>query len=284
MPVLRLMTFLSLRLGRRISRWVLYPISAYFVLFAPTAKRASKDFLRRTLGRPARIADGFRHVLTFASVVHDRVYWLRGRYDLFDVRVRGESPLQALRAQNRGIVFVGGHYGSFEALRVLGDRHGIDARMVMYPDNARMVNAALAAINPALGDSVIALGRPDSLIRVRQHLAEGGCVGLLADRNLGSEGARILDFLGQPAPFPIGPFRLAAMLKAPVVFMAGIYQGGNRFDLSFDTVADFGSVSVTQRDAVMYAAQDRYVELLQEHCRANPWNWFNFYDFWNASP
>ncbi|MBP8161593.1 MAG: acyl-CoA synthetase, partial [Ottowia sp.] len=141
MAVLRFMVWLSLFLGRRLSRVVLYPIAAYFVVFAPKAKRASQAYLRRALGRTARLPDGFRHVLTFASVVHDRVYWLRGRHDLFEIEVIGESHLAALRQQGRGMVFAGGHFGSFEALRVVGERHGIDTRMLMFPDNARKVTA-----------------------------------------------------------------------------------------------------------------------------------------------
>ncbi|QTD43688.1 acyl-CoA synthetase [Ottowia testudinis] len=281
MLVLRLMVWLSLKLGRRLSRLILYPIAAYFVVFAPSAKRASKAFLGRALGRTARVKDGFRHVLTFASVVHDRVYWLRGRNDLFDITVSGEHHIAALRQQGRGIVFAGGHFGSFEALRVIGERHGVDAKMLMFPDNARKVTAALTAINPALADSVIALGRPESVLRVRDHLESGGSVGILADRMLEGDKCREVAFLGQPAPFPIGPWRLASMLGAPVVFMAGCYLGGNRYHLVFEPVVDFAQVSPQQRTAAIDAAQQRFAALLEARCHEAPWNWFNFYDFWN---
>ncbi|WP_028603322.1 acyl-CoA synthetase [Ottowia thiooxydans] len=284
MAALRLMTWLSLTLGRRFSRLVLYPIALYFLVFAPSAKRASKTFLSRALGRVARVPDGFKHVLSFASVVHDRVYWLRGRFDLFDVKISGEEHLAGPRAEGRGIVLVGGHFGSFEALRVLGERHGIDAKMLMYPDNARMVTAALAAINPALVDSVISLGRPESILHVREHLSTGGCVGILADRTLDSTNTRAIPFLDEPANFPLGPFRLAAMLRAPVVFMAGVYLGGNRYHLHFESVLDFADVSVQSRETAITAAQDRFVDLLQQHCKKTPWNWFNFYDFWHENP
>ena len=36
-PLMRFMTWLSLRLGRRVSRIVLSPASAYFMLFSPAA-------------------------------------------------------------------------------------------------------------------------------------------------------------------------------------------------------------------------------------------------------
>ena len=282
MAVLRFMVWLSLFLGRRLSRVVLYPIAAYFVVFAPKAKRASKAYLSRALGRTARVPDGFRHVLTFASVVHDRVYWLRGRHDLFEIEVIGESHLATLRQQGRGMVFAGGHFGSFEALRVVGERHGIDTRMLMFPDNARKVTAALTSINPALANSVIALGRPDSVLRVRDHLQNGGSVGILADRMLGEDKSRDIPFLGEPAPFPVGPWRLAAMLAAPVVFMAGCYLGGNRYQLVFEPIIDFAQVPAEKRASAMQEAQDRFVELLEARCRQAPWNWFNFYDFWHA--
>ena len=282
MAVLRFMVWLSLFLGRRLSRVVLYPIAAYFVVFAPKAKRASKAYLRRALGRTARLPDGFRHVLTFASVVHDRVYWLRGRHDLFEIEVIGESHLATLRQQGRGMVFAGGHFGGFEALRVVGERHGIDTRMLMFPDNARKVTAALTSINPALANSVIALGRPDSVLRVLDHLQYGGSVGILADRMLGDDKSRDIPFLGEPAPFPVGPWRLAAMLGAPVVFMAGCYLGGNRYQLVFEPIIDFAQVPAEKRASAMQEAQDRFVELLEARCRQAPWNWFNFYDFWHA--
>ena len=282
MAVLRFMVWLSLFLGRRLSRVVLYPIAAYFVVFAPKAMRASQAYLRRALGRTARLPDGFRHVLTFASVVHDRVYWLRGRQDLFEIEVIGESHLATLRQQGRGMVFAGGHFGSFEALRVVGERHGIDTRMLMFPDNARKVTAALTSINPALANSVIALGRPDSVLSVRDHLQNGGSVGILADRMLGEDKSRDIPFLGEPAPFPVGPWRLAAMLAAPVVFMAGCYLGGNRYQLVFEPIIDFAQVPAEKRASAMQEAQDRFVELLEARCRQAPWNWFNFYDFWHA--
>ena len=263
MAVLRFMVWLSLFLGRRLSRVVLYPIAAYFVVFAPKAKRASKAYLSRALGRTARLPDGCRHVLTFASVVHDRVYWLRGRHDLFEIEVIGESHLAALRQQGQGMLFAGGHFGSFEALRVVGERHGIDTRMLMFPDNARKVTAALTSINPALANSVIALGRPDSVLRVRDHLQNGGSVGILADRMLGEDKSRDIPFLGEPAPFPVGPWRLAAMLAAPVVFMAGCYLGGNRYQLVFEPIIDFAQVPAEKRASAMQEAQDRFVELLE---------------------
>src|ERR1700729_955195 len=65
--LLRLMAFLSLRLGRSLSRGVLYGIAAYFFLFSPAARRHSRGFLKLALGRNPSAADRFRHILYFAT-------------------------------------------------------------------------------------------------------------------------------------------------------------------------------------------------------------------------
>jgi predicted LPLAT superfamily acyltransferase len=283
-PVMRFMIWLSLTLGRRSSRLILHLIVLYFLLFAPAARRASKDYLRRALGRRPTVRDGYRHVLAFASVIHDRVYWMSGRTRLFEVAITGDQDVIELAAQGRGIVFLGAHFGSFEALRALGERQALDVKMLMYPDNARLIITALAAIDPRMLDKIITLGQPESILRVRDHLATGGAVGILGDRALDDDKSRALPFLGGAALFPTSPLRLAAMLRAPVVFMAGSYLGGSRYHLNFAPVVDFAEVPAKQRGACIDQALQRYTALLEQTCLQAPYNWFNFYDFWKPAP
>ena len=281
LAILRFMVWLSLRLGRRASRIVLYGIAAYFLVFAPAARRASRAYLARALGRRPKVADGFRHVLSFATTIHDRVYLLNERFDLFDIEIVGEDLIRAAGVSGQGVLLMGAHHGSFEAMRALGrQRNDPVITVLMYEENARMVNATLAAINPLATQDIIPLGRMDSMLQAQEKLAAGHVVGMLADRGLGDDPRRTVDFLGAPAPFPIGPFRVAAMLRRPVLFMVGLYLGGNRYRIHFEPLADFSTVGRDQRDAAITEAQRRYVEQLERYCRDAPYNWFNFYDFW----
>ncbi|MGZ5206959.1 MAG: acyl-CoA synthetase, partial [Caldimonas sp.] len=142
-----------------------------------------------------------------------------------------------------------------------------------------------AAIAPKAKLHTIALGRVDAMLALRRWLDDGGVAGMLADRTLPGPAQRsksvVLPFLGAPARFADGPFRLAAMLRRKVVFMAGLYRGGRRYDLRFAELADFSTPeSAADRDAAIRAALERYVATLEELCRDAPYNWFNFYDFW----
>lgn len=280
---LRVMTWISLRLGRSIGRLVLYLIALYFLVFGPRARRASKAYLARVLAQRPTWRHCYRHFFSFASTIHDRVYLINDRHDLFEVSVVGEDVMKRALADGRGALLLGAHMGSFEVLRAVGRHHGgVRVAMVMYEENARKINDALAAINPAAQADIIPLGRVDSMLAVRDRLAEGAMVGMLGDRTPGGEPTRPVSFLGDVARFPTGPMRMAAMLRRPVLFMTGLYLGGNRYEVHFEQLADFSTVPSAGRKELIDEALKAYVARLEHHCRRAPYNWFNFHDFWSS--
>jgi predicted LPLAT superfamily acyltransferase len=121
------------------------------------------------------------------------------------------------------------------------------------------------------------------MLRIRDCLEQGKFVGMLADRTFDDAPAESVAFLGQRALFPSGPMRLAAALRCPVIFMTGLYRGGNRYHVVFRPLADFSELSRNAREAAVRGAIERYVALLEEACRRDPYNWFNFYDFWQGA-
>ncbi|MDP1685764.1 acyl-CoA synthetase [Hydrogenophaga sp.] len=282
--LLRLMVWISLRLGRPVGRLVLRGIALYFVLFSPKARRNGRAYLARALGRAPTWRDGYRHVLSFASTVHDRIYLLNDRFDLFDIRITGHDAVQQALDRQPGAFLVGAHLGSFEVLRAMAHQHArTPVAMLMFEDNARKINAILHAINPHAQQDVVALGHPDSMLRARDKLDAGFLVGMLADRSLANDATAECMLLGAPARFPLGPWRMAAMLRRPVFFMSGLYLGGNRYELHFELLADFSTIDRGERDAAMARAMQAYADRLSVLCRRAPYNWFNFFDFWQRT-
>ncbi|PKO91408.1 MAG: acyl-CoA synthetase [Betaproteobacteria bacterium HGW-Betaproteobacteria-10] len=281
LAVLRLMVWISLTFGRAIGRIVLYGIAAHYLLFTPQARHFSRAYLTRALGRRAGWSDSFHHFLSFASTIHDRIYLLNDRFNLFEIEIIGVEALDAALAKQPGALLIGAHLGSFEVLRAVGrGKAGLKIAMLMYEENARKISAMLNAINPAASTDIIALGRMESMIEARDKLDQGYLVGMLADRGLGNDATVDGEFLGKSAPFPVGPFRMAALLRRPVFFMVGLYLGGNRYQIHFEPLADFSATTRSERDAAMRAAQQHYAARLNHFCRLAPYNWFNFFDFW----
>lgn len=281
MAMLRVITWISMKLGRRQARVILHLIAGYFLLFAPTARRSSRAYLTRVLGQPAHIWQIYHHFLTFSATIHDRIDLLNNRFDLFDIHVHQPEAIETAVAAGQGVLLLGAHLGSFEVLRGVGQGHpGPRVVMVMYEQNAQRLNAMLSAINPMAEQNIIPPGRMDSMIRVQEELENGALVGLLGDRSFGKEKVQSVTFLGKPALWPSGPFRMAVILRRPIFFMVGLHTGPGKYEIFLEQLADFTDVERDEREAVVHQTMEKYVGLLEKYCHMAPYNWFNFFDFW----
>jgi predicted LPLAT superfamily acyltransferase len=281
---LKLMTWIALHLGRSISRLILLPIVAYFLIASPKARATSRQFLSRIPQQRTGWLSLYRHLFAFAAVTLDRIYFLNGRMELFDIDIKdvNNSALTAA-SSGAGLFLMGAHLGSFESIRSIArDYPQLKMVLLMYEDHALKIKQQLASINPEAQQDIIALGRPGAMLQVRAQLGDGALIGLLGDRTLDEHGNVQVPFLGSTATFPLGPFRMAAMLRHPAYFMVGLYQGGNRYTVHLEPIMDFSS-STDKPEFAAQAALERYVQLIEQYCKLAPYNWFNFFDFWQES-
>lgn len=288
------MVWLTLRLGWRVGRALLYPITAYYFLAAPGARRASARFLRRALGRRVGAAEVFRHLFAFAVMLLDRLFFLAGRAGGISVSVSGFDHLAAAVAEGRGVVLLGGHLGSFEALRAFGRTAPVPVRMLMYRANMGAFTRAMERLDPTLAEAVIEIGPPEAMLRAREAVARGEIVGILADRapqpparpaDGGRGGATRqvrVGFLGGEARFPAGPFLLAAGLGVPVLLFFGLCTGPRRYELRFEPFAARLDLPRAGRVEALRRAVLCYADRLADCARAHPFQWFNFHDLWDA--
>ncbi|MBR0660080.1 LpxL/LpxP family acyltransferase [Neoroseomonas oryzicola] len=279
---LRLMARIALGLGWPVAQALLHPITAFYLATSPAAqKRAARRYLTRALGREAGWGDLWRLYFCFASTMLDRVYLLTGRSAGYRVEITGLETLHAAAERGQGLVLLGAHMGSFEALRAVGGAGApVEVRMLMHTANAGPADALFDSLDPTRRAAVIELGRPEAMLTAREVIERGGVVGILADRAPRGERMVPVDFLGDPAPFPSGPMTVAAVLRAPVVLGFGLWVGPRRYALHFEAFSPALALPRETREEALRGWIARYAARLAEMCRAHPHNWFNFYDFW----
>ena len=281
---MQFMKWMALCCGRQMARLMLYPICAYFLLFAPRARSASREYLACALGRPACLADLWRHYFTFAATILDRVYFIDGRFGRFDIEVKGLELLRRTLAKGRGCILLGAHLGSFELLRTLAPEHRLSVSAVMYEENAAKITGILNAVNPEISARTIVPGELDTVLRISECLARGEIIAMLGDRSAGSGKSVMCRFFGREAVFPQGPLLLALSLRVPVYLVAGLYEGGKRYVIHLESLCEEPDADPAERAAWTREWTQRYAERLEHFCRIAPYNWFNFYDFWSGSP
>ncbi|HET8818360.1 MAG TPA: acyltransferase [Xanthomonadaceae bacterium] len=272
--------------GRPLARAFLYPITLYFVLRRGPERRASKEWLSRALGRPATFHDAARHLHTFAATILDRMFLLADRDPgRFAIDVQGLDALHAAIDEGRGVLLFGSHLGSFEVLRVLKRaRPEIPLRVVLDRGHNPALTELLEALDPEVASAVIDAGQPgpDIMLAIGEAVAGGAMVALLVDRVQPGAPAVAVPFLGREAPWPLAPWQLAAALQVPVVLAFGLYRGGNRYELVFEPFSAGIRLARAERARALPALIAGYVARLEHHARNAPFNWFNFYPFWDT--
>ena len=278
--LLRLALWCTLRAGWPLGRVLLLPITAWFLLTSGRARAASRDYLRRALGRPVRGRDVARHFHTFACAVLERVFLLAGQSRGFSIDTEGLEHLTAIVAGGQGCILLGAHLGSFEVLRAVAGACPVPVWALMFRRNAGALTALLDRLAPDVCRRVLEIGDPASMIRAHECVARGEVVGILADRSPSGQRRVLAPFLGSPAAFPAGPFILASTLAAPVLLFHGVRTGPRRYAVRFELFADRVVLRRASRAADLDSHVARFAAALERACRAHPFNWFNFYPFW----
>ena len=140
--------------GRALLYVALYPVVTYFFLTNGFARAASSDYLRRlarfapdTLVRPTR-ATTFRHFLSFATSIYDRVGALSGHITLDDLSFTGREAMVEMMEKGQGGVLVTAHLGSLEVCRAMASlRAKARLNVLVHTQHARMINRAMQRVD-----------------------------------------------------------------------------------------------------------------------------------------
>ena len=280
--MVRLIVRLATILRRPVMRALLYPIVGYFLLTSPGARSASRDYLRRVLGRNPRWREQWRHFFTFASCTLDRIFLLSKRHESIEVGVDRPEDVRASVANKPGCLLFVAHFGSAESLRLIAvDRRGLPLSILLDRNHGRMLTELLDELNPELARSVIDASErgPQLVLTLKEAVEAGRMLGIMVDRALDSDRTVAVEFLGGRALFPVGPWQMAHALGVPIILGFGVYHGGNRYTAHFELFAEHLRLPRENRDAAIAGLAQRYAQRLENHVRAAPYNWFNFYDY-----
>ena len=218
------------------------------------AIRAATSPARSAGRRPGATSTATVH--TFCATVLDRVYLLQERFDEFRFEASGIEAILEPFGRGEGVLACGAHLGSFEALRMVGHDKGLRVAMIMYEDNARLINDTLAAIAPN------ARAAHD---RARPRRRDAGAAPLARRRRPRRHARRPHPARQQSAALEDGgpalPRRAGALLRRPVPPRGAAAPQGrvhgrplprrHRYDLRFVELADF-----TDRPALRRGERD----------------------------
>lgn len=282
-------------LGKRFSMLLLQPVLAYFFVTDARGRAASRAFLQRVReyggsdGRAPGLLDTYRHYRGFGESILDRFGFWAGKIDPEAIEWCGREHLDGLVEGGRGGVLVSAHLGSFDILRVLahGDRRA-RVKVLLFASNARRINETFRSVSRDAATDIVALETVSvhTAMELREWVGGGGLLGVLGDRISAGARGRIsyAPFLGRPAPFPQGPWILAALLQCPVVLIHGLRNEHGGHTVHTEAFAERVRLERGRREEMLTATVEHYASRLERLVCRYPYQWYNFYDFWAPPP
>ncbi len=277
--------------GRAVFRVMLFPVMTYFYLTSSSARRSSRQFLdrveatrERIEGKPSKRLNGLRHFLQFGESILDKTAQWAGVRSKENINYVAPELYEQVIAYERGGVFIGSHLGNLEALRAYGGlKQGLTVNALVFTRHSLKFMQFLEEANPDAVKNILqvdALG-PESVIRMQSKIESREWIAMVADRtSITDTGrSRTCDFLGHPAHFPEGPFILASLLNCPVYFLFCLKEDG-KYNVHLEKLADPLELPRATRKEDIERAVQRYAALLESHCLRVPYQWYNFFDFW----
>ena len=277
-------------LGEHGTRVVLWPVVAYFLLTGAQARHASMDYLarlRRFSGASTPVPgwrSSFRHMMAFAeSALHKVAAWA-GQLDGLAVQFPERARFEALLASGRGALLLGAHFGNLEMTRAIAAQHRLaKVTAVVYSEHAAAFRGTLEAVSPEASANLVHVTDigPDTIIALKEKIERGELLVIVGDRTPAAQNGRVcsVDFLGAPAEFAQGPFVLAYLLECPVYLFFCPREGAD-YRIYFEPFAERVELPRRARLEAVRGYARRYAERLEALCVRTPYQWFNFYPYW----
>ena len=194
-------------------------------------------------------------------------------WDGIKIDVIGEDFLRSATNQGKGIVFITGHFGCWEILgKWLGEYASLFTGVAQRQQN-RGADQFFQEQREIPGTKHIF--RKEPIEKMYDVLIKNGILGLVSDQDAKKKGV-FVKFFGLPASTPKGAALFHINTSAPMVMGVCIKRSFQHYELRFSPVD-------TSSQDINNITQD-YTNILEQHIRANPEQYFWFHRRWKTKP
>jgi lauroyl/myristoyl acyltransferase len=192
-----------------------------------------------------------------------------------DLQVVNARLFEEALAEQRGLVVVTGHFGSWEVGARVLSRLGRPVSLVTAHEPNPSVRELVHAMRTRHGFQVIYSDR--SLfagLPIVQALRRGEIVGMQIEPWGPLAGSHEMDFCGETTRVQLGPFTIARVARAPIVAVFAVRTGIRRYELRVEGRWD------PHNPAQSIGALTEAVRAYERLVRAHPQQWLMMEDVW----
>jgi len=279
-------------LGRRTFAALLWPVAAWFALSRADLRTASRDWLATHAAhfpacwpdrRPGWL-DTVRHFHAFGQTMLDKALAWTAMPVEQDFTLEDEATVRTTLDDPRGQLVIGSHLGNLEYCRGFMDRtHARTVNVLVHDRHSVRFVEAMSRLSPNSRLNVFQVDELDvgRVLDLKRRIDGGEWLFIAGDRVplSGESRTASVSFLGRTAHLPVGPYLLARTLGCPVKLMFAWRDVGTvRVDLQ--RFAETIELPRGSREAALADCAQRFADALAAQARRTPFQWFNFFPFW----
>ena len=288
-----------------ILRIIAFQVGFFYFLFSKKGRTESRRFLTRAApfidnadkAKKCRSPLGpLRHIVSFSLNLVEKIETWGGKYPFKKIHFQDDNIGELIeRLENgKGAFLITSHLGNAELLRglVSFDKTGVSRKVpvtaVIDMKVSKHFSRMLKELN--LQSSLDIMGADEIGIHtaaiMEEKLTAGEIVTIAGDRTSVNDAKKslMIPFFGKEAPFSPGIFYLAALLNVPVYFIFALRRGGLSLKSEYNMHVHKSDLSYanTKKERLMRASElaRSFVMLLESYCKQEPFQWYNFFDFW----
>jgi Kdo2-lipid IVA lauroyltransferase/acyltransferase len=192
----------------------------------------------------------------------------------------GLQNYRAALARGKGILYLTGHFSSWELLPSAHALHGYPLSFITRPLDNVFLERYLLRLRESKGNQV--LNKKNSARRILKNLKSNGTAGILMDQNTSLQEGIFADFFGIPAATTTGIAFFALHTGAPVLpgYLTPMRNG--RYMIKFLPPVDVIRTGDHVRDLELNTR--RFNEVLETIIREQPESWLWGHKRWKYQP
>ena len=238
-------------------------------------KQQARENIKRAF--PNLKADEIEKILkkTYLNFCHNLIEFtsLPLSYKNIDIEVKGLKKLQSFLDQNKGIVFITGHFGSWEILGQWISRNV--PLFVGVAQKQKNKGAHNFFINQRKIAGIEHIFRGSSVNLMYNVLSKNGMLGLVSDQDAKKKGV-FVDFFGVPASTPKGAALFHINTGAPLLLGVCLKENFQKYHIHFKIIN-------TDNKSIKHITQE-YTSLLESYVKKYPDQYFWFHRRWKTKP
>jgi len=194
--------------------------------------------------------------------------------------IEGLEHFDTAYKMGKGVVGITGHIGNFELMAAYFSLKGYRTSVVGRELYDPRLDQLLVRNRESVGmENVPSSAGVKPLIRA---LRAGRLLGFLADQDSSRVRGFFVDFFGRPARTPAGPGLLAYKTGSPIVPMAILREGKNRYKIVIKPPLQLGFSGDREKDLIDVTQE--YTRVLESIIREHPAQWLWMHDRWRSKP